>query len=67
MSTLDYTTKAFDLGYQAIWELSYALREPDLKDRDIKNELITIMTGMEMALIGLSTVNCVLKMKGWKK
>ena len=67
MSTLEHTTKAFDLGYQAVWELSYALREPDLKDRDIKNKLITIMSGLEMTLIGLSTINNVLSMKGWKK
>ena len=64
MPTLKYTTKAFDLGYQAIWELSNALREPELKDRDIRNELIAIMARLEMALIDLSSVNCVLRMKG---
>ena len=64
MPTLEHTSKAFDLGYQAVWELSYALREPDLKDRDIKNELIAIMARLEMALIDLSSVNCVLRMKG---
>ena len=67
MSTLEHTTKAFDLGYQTIWELSYALREPDPKDWGIKNELIAIMARLEMALIDLSTINNELRMKGWKK